>query len=231
MLDTHDTLRICSWSLDIDNVAAERLMPLLSADEQARANRLVRRQDALRFVAARAGLRQILGEVTGVPASAVKIAYSQSGKPRLHDSGGLHFNLSHSNGLAVLALGWQGPLGIDVERVRMLSPGIEEQFLTATEIASLRQFGPDARAMALMKCWAAKEAVIKFHGDVRQVSPMDIELMLDMQGATPVVRVTPLAGCSLVPISAEAGYVCMLASGKPARMQDIVFTAWRGLAL
>ena len=55
-----------SWRLALDGGEIERLAALLSPDERARARRFVFDRHRMRFVAARGGLREILGGIVTV---------------------------------------------------------------------------------------------------------------------------------------------------------------------
>jgi 4'-phosphopantetheinyl transferase len=75
-----------------------------------------------RFSHWRAELRRILGDRLGIDPRRVDIETLPGGKPVLRESShppgaGLHFNLSHSRDLALLATGPR-PLGVDVEFAR-----------------------------------------------------------------------------------------------------------------
>jgi 4'-phosphopantetheinyl transferase len=229
MPKSNDALRVFSWSIDMPDDAADRLMALLSRDERARAQRLAMRQHAVHFIAARAGLRLILGETLAVPASDIHFDSAPTGKPLLRGQGAIHFNLSHSQGLAVLALSPLFPIGIDLEFIRPLTAGIEAQFLTPAEIAAWQTLEPAARNLALVTHWAAKEAIIKLQGDIRKVAPKDIELSLDLRANPPATAAAARAGYALLQLPAPAGYVCMLASNQPITTADIAITPWTGL--
>lgn len=89
--------------------------------ERERAERFLRKQAARRWVASRWALRRVLGECLEVPPAAVKLEIASNGKPRLAEWPGLKFNLSHSQGLALVAVA-EREVGIDVERIRPKRP-------------------------------------------------------------------------------------------------------------
>jgi 4'-phosphopantetheinyl transferase len=226
---TEQKCRVFTWSLDVPENDAASLMSLLSSDEHLRARRLVKKEDALHFVAARAGLRMILGEEIGKSPRDLTFQLSPSGKPRLANHGDMHFNLSHSSGHAVLALSRQEPVGIDIERIRELASGIEFQFLSSEEISRLVRFSASARMALLVGWWAAKEAVIKLYGDYRQLKPGDIDLSLDDAGRSTSARVAGEAGCTLTSLEATPGFACMLAQVQPLDARELVVARWQGL--
>lgn len=93
----------------------------LPAEERERAQRFLRAQVARRWVAARWALRRVLGEYLEVAPTAVRLEIAEYGKPRLAGGGGPKFNLSHSEGLALVAVA-EGEVGVDVERIRPKRP-------------------------------------------------------------------------------------------------------------
>ncbi len=100
--------------------------------------------------AARAGLRLLLGSYLGIDPQAVGILQGAFGRPELapaHDPHDLCFNLSHTAGLAVFAVGRARSIGIDVEAVdrRAPSAGVIERALNDREAERvLRTDGPRA---------------------------------------------------------------------------------------
>jgi 4'-phosphopantetheinyl transferase len=226
---TEKQIRVFTWSLDLSEGDAAAIMPQLSSATHLRALRLVNREDALHFMAARAGLRMILGEVIGERPCDVTFQLSPSGKPRLANHGDIHFNLSHSSGHAVLVLSRQQPVGIDIERILEIASGIEAQFLSSEEISGLALVPAGARMASLVGLWAAKEAVIKLHGDHRQLKPGDIDLNFDEAGQITSARVADEAGCTLTSLDAAPGFACMLAHSQPLDAREMVVAHWQGL--
>jgi 4'-phosphopantetheinyl transferase len=96
---------------------------VLSHDEQQRSARFTSADQRRRYVNARWTLRDLLSRYLECPASHIRFAYNGRGKPSLaHPAGtSLHFNISHSHELAVLAFALDSPVGIDLEHVR---PGL-----------------------------------------------------------------------------------------------------------
>jgi 4'-phosphopantetheinyl transferase len=89
---------------------------VLSAAERQRAEQFFFDRDRRRFIAARARLRELLGERLGVPPASVELAYGRNGKPRL-TRGGLHFNLSHCEDVALFGFS-SCEIGVDIEALR-----------------------------------------------------------------------------------------------------------------
>ncbi|HET9152822.1 MAG TPA: hypothetical protein VFN85_01750 [Solirubrobacterales bacterium] len=96
-------------------------MAELPPEERERAGRFLSEQAASRWVASRWALRRVLGEYLEVAPAAVGLEIADGGKPRLAGGAGPQFNLSHSQGLALVAVAGR-EVGIDVERVRPKRP-------------------------------------------------------------------------------------------------------------
>ncbi len=113
--------------------------------------------------------RVILARYVGIDPSRICIAADHRGKPRLTNpvGAGLHFNVSHSADLVAVAVGSDGPIGIDVERRRSRGgiPQLAEAILTLRERAWwLRQGGGAVRHNSFYDLWSAKEACAKLTG-------------------------------------------------------------------
>src|SRR5437879_4078669 len=124
------------WAAPLDLPAASlaAFASTLSPDEQARAARFHFDRDRGRFISGRGFLRAVLGRYLQTDPSQLKFAYSPRGKPTLAAPPGneLHFNLAHSDGLALVAVTRVCPVGVDVERIRPLrdAEGIIERFFS-----------------------------------------------------------------------------------------------------
>ncbi len=108
------SLHIWKFILDTDIPNAQTL---LNSAEKARYHAQVQASSARQFLNSRYYLRQILSRYLHIPAHRVEIEISSQGKPRLAGLP-LHFNLSHSQGLGVLAVSRDQPVGIDLEKPR-----------------------------------------------------------------------------------------------------------------
>ena len=65
---------------------------------------------------ARRALRELLGAYLDAPPEAIALVAGPLGKPELADAA-LRFNLSHSAGLALVAVARDRAVGVDVERI------------------------------------------------------------------------------------------------------------------
>ena len=154
------------WALDVACPAHElpRLEAILSFDERARASRFRLDRDRSRFIRVRSGLRTLIGSYLGVHPADVAFEYGTHGKPML--GGGyessLKFNVSHSDGVALIAISHGVEVGIDVEAIRPMADAdqIAARFFSPREKAELRGL-PSA---SFFTCWTRKEAYLKARG-------------------------------------------------------------------
>ena len=173
------------WSVDLDLPAPEvfRIRRLLSPDECQRAARFCFERDRRRFVVARGVLRTLLGRYAGVAPERLRFAYGPYGKPILAGfwDERPRFNLSHSGGLAAIAIAAGADVGVDVECLRPL-PDLErmaERYFSRGENAALRTLAPPDRLEAFFRCWTRKEAYLKALGDglARPLDAFDVSLL------------------------------------------------------
>lgn len=142
---------------------------LLSEDELERSRRFVFSKDARHFIAARGLLRSILGQYLRTPASQLKFCYNRYGKPALDTStgaGGVQFNVSHSQGKALIAVTRSRRVGVDIEYVRQNPErmALAGRFFSPREAAALRSLPESQQEQAFYRCWTRKEAYIKAAG-------------------------------------------------------------------
>jgi len=156
------------------------LFPLLDLEEQGRASRFKVPAPREQFVTSHAFLRLALSKYLQIGARNVRFRVAEYGKPELTNNSSIRFNLSHTNGAAVLAIVRHHAVGVDVERVRQDVEALElaQRFFSAAEVTWLRSQPASERFASFFACWTAKEAYIKACG----------------MGLS-----TPLAGFSVIP--------------------------------
>jgi 4'-phosphopantetheinyl transferase len=155
------------WTIALRRPAGEvrALTALLDASERGRRERL-RDEDARdRYAVAHGAVRVILAERLNVRADALRWRTGRWGKPELDTpTGAPHTSLSHSGGLAVLALAWR-PVGVDIERIRpqwRLKP--PATLFPAGERSALAAAEPADRARLFVTLLTRKEACVKASG-------------------------------------------------------------------
>lgn len=155
------------WCVELDEAAdAAALATCLSASERERAGGLPSSAHRRRFVVARATLRRLLGRYLGQEPGAVVFACGAHGKPFL-PQGGLHFNVSHTQGLVLYAIASAREVGVDVEwmRPQVAHERIAARFFALEEREMLAQVPAEERRVAFYHIWTRKEAYLKARGD------------------------------------------------------------------
>jgi 4'-phosphopantetheinyl transferase len=150
-------------TLDRDWWQADDLPP----DERERAATFLRPEPARRWVAARWGLRVVLGRYLGAEPAAVELVLGESGKPRLRDPASeLRFNLSHSGEVSLVAITAGREVGVDVEEVNEGRDvlALAERALPAADAAEIRAAPAELRAAVFHRSWARHEARLKCLG-------------------------------------------------------------------
>lgn len=160
-------IHVWRTSLNMDACIIQSLHQTLSADEQQRAALFHFQKDREHFIVARGLLREILSRYLNQKPDDISFYYNQHGKPALHTHGQepLHFNVSHSHGLALYAV-TSCPIGVDIERIRtdFSYQEIAEKFFSPQENAMLRSLPLNLQPKAFFTCWTRKEAYIKAVG-------------------------------------------------------------------
>jgi len=162
---------------------------ILSVDERHRAERYVFAKDAIRFRLCRAMLRLGLAWYLEKTPQEVILTADPRGKPCLAESSALHFNVTHCNGLGLIAFTTLGEVGIDVEDAH--------RDVEALDVASANFTSNEAAMIAaaetlqeqtsiFLRLWTRKEAVLKASGygiqgglgtfDVSQQPPILVKL-------------------------------------------------------
>lgn len=118
------------------------------------------------YVAAHGGLRLVLGRYLGEPPAALRFETRADGKPSLAGATTLHFNLSHSAGLAAVAVARTREVGVDVERRRAVhhEAGVARRIMGDSELARYQALPERERCDFLLRLWARKEALVKAAG-------------------------------------------------------------------
>src|SRR5580700_9321871 len=168
---TFSTERVDVWRVRLDEWKTAGLEAgILSPDELGRATRFHFEKDCLHFSRCRSALRQLLGGYLQIPAAKVRFEYLTAGKPRLvaeQNPRSLQFNVSHSAGMALIAVGSQHRLGIDIEKIRsdVDTSSLAERFFSLRERTGLQSLPDHLRIQGFFACWTRKEAFLKATGE------------------------------------------------------------------
>lgn len=192
-----DPTEIHVWSIDLDDLdRGNDVAASLSAEEQARAERISPPAQRHRFIACRAAVRSILAGYLDRPAADVLIEQAAGGKPRLASADNpldLRFNLTHSGPLAVLVVANGVEVGVDVEIVRPIRAfeSMLARCLAPAEREAILQLPLASRDREFLRYWSHKEAYLKAVGEgIRR--PLT-SIVVDL-GASPYWRVFDHSG-------------------------------------
>jgi 4'-phosphopantetheinyl transferase len=163
-----DAVHCWCVSLDVAPETAAHLYETLTADERCRSVRFRFERDRQRFVAARGVLRHLLGRYLEIRPGRIRFVHNAFGKPELDPEFGarLTFNLSHSSGIALIAIADGCRVGIDVEIVRRHTDyfDVARCFFSTPELDYLTALPSHLHAEAFFDCWTKKEACVKACG-------------------------------------------------------------------
>lgn len=117
-----------------------------------------------RIIAAGA-LREVLSHYLKIDPQKIEYSYGEQGKPYIHGSD-VYFNISHTQGLLLIAVTTIGQVGIDVECVNRTADlrEITQRYFTKNESAALFSLNEADFQKAFCRCWTQKEAFVKASG-------------------------------------------------------------------
>jgi len=221
------------WAAALDPVPVRlaALGELLSPDERDRAERYRFPGLRARFTAGRGQLREVLGNYLQLDPARLEFAYPARGKPSLTGlgAGQIHFNLAHSQNLALIAVTRVGEVGVDVEQIRPMRDGeaIAERFFSARESEAFRRVPVAERDAAFFTLWTRKEAWLKATGDGISESLSKIEVTFLSEEPPQVLAIAGAAEAgaawSLCPLNPARGFVGALA----IRCRSVKLQCWR----
>jgi 4'-phosphopantetheinyl transferase len=135
---------------------------LLDAEERDKAGRFVFEEHRRLYTLAHGMLRRVLGAALNQPPEAIRFSIGEHGKPSV---AGIEFNLSHTDGCVVVAIG-RDPIGVDVEHWDRGTDilGVCDRFFAKSEAAALRALPEHAQRERFFRYWTLKEAYIKARG-------------------------------------------------------------------
>ena len=162
---------------DEDTLPVDLAHSWLSEDERVRAAAFRFPVHRDRYIRGRGMVRQCLsGHLRRSPES-LEFVLGDKGKPYLVGDE-LHFNLSHSEDKAALAISKLPSVGIDIERFdrEVDIPGLSRRCFRASEVKRLEGLTDMALQRAFFWTWTAKEARMKATGEGFGLEPGKIEI-------------------------------------------------------
>lgn len=157
------------WTLEKN--ALEKLSyaweDFLLQEELQRANQFYFSEDRNSFIIYHACKRIILSKYLNQEPKEISIAIQEKGKPYLPNST-VKFNLSHTKGIAALAVANNIEVGIDIEKNKKMRDylAIAKRFFHAQEYDYLMKILDDVKRQTMFyHFWTAKESILKATGE------------------------------------------------------------------
>jgi 4'-phosphopantetheinyl transferase len=138
-------------------------LALLTVDERAQHQRFIPPGKRHEFLVARVLTRTVLSRELGCAPMDVHFTKNQWGRP---DVAGLHFNLTHTDGLVAMLVSREHEVGCDTELLsrapKLLALG--SNVFAPKELGDLAALPEDERAQRAVTLWTLKESYIKARG-------------------------------------------------------------------
>lgn len=147
----------------LESVSFQKLINILSFEERQKNERFFRWQDAQSNLLGRLAIRKMACERFGIGLKEMAFSENDYGKPCFKSVQDFHFNISHSNDWIVV-VGYNSPVGIDIEMISPIDLGIAGQFFSAREYEELMSKPLDQRKGYFFDLWTLKESYIKADG-------------------------------------------------------------------
>jgi 4'-phosphopantetheinyl transferase len=167
-----DTNHIHIWlgSPDVSSGAVRHYESIISPWEKERSRQFLRTKDRHFYVVGRGMLRRLLSHYLDVNPSALVLKVNPQGKPFLAPGqapGVIHFNISHSQKVILMAFSKESSLGVDVEFTRRKRDymAVASRYLSARDLSVLQSLAVKKRREFFYECWVKKEAVLKLAGE------------------------------------------------------------------
>jgi 4'-phosphopantetheinyl transferase len=156
-------------SLLDDASIRSRFDALLAADERERRDRMKFERGRNEQLLTRGMLREVLSRYApDIAPGDWRFIRGDASRPSLappFDSTGLHFNIAHTAGLVVLAVGHMPRIGVDVEALGRKAPThLADRYFSPLEVAGLHALAPEELPRRFFRLWTLKEAYLKAIG-------------------------------------------------------------------
>ena len=212
-----DVAHIWTRPLGVPTEMKEACFALLSQEERERAARYRVERPRTDFIVTRGTLRSLVAGYLGMAPHEMSFGYSQYGKPHIDGPFDLRFNVSHTDGLALLGFVRTRAIGVDVEKITP-SPDarkLAERFFSVRERESLGNLSGDELRAAFFRCWTRKEAYVKARGEGLSLPlhQFDVSVAADESHALLATRPdsSEAGRWILRDLPAESGYAAALA--------------------
>lgn len=191
-------VRVFPFSIgDDSDVSLSEAVSWLNEEERDRAESFRFEVHRNRYIRSRGRLREVLSQHLDVSPKDVPLVIDELGKPHLTE-GDIHFNLSHSEDLAVVAVSRLPWIGVDVERFcrKVDIDALGNRCFRESEIERMQSFCGEEKVRAFFWTWTAKEARMKATGEGFRLEPKRIEI--SFRGEYPEQCLAPVEPCAYI---------------------------------
>ena len=216
------------WRVDLSDPDLEQ-QGILTDDEYRRADKFAFDTGRNNFVRSRCTLRRILAGCLDCPANRIEFRFNEHDKPELAvPDVGVQFNLSHSADTALIGVGKDRRIGVDVNYMGRTSgwKAIAKRTFTVTEQTSFFAQPEEAQEEIFYRVWSQKEAYTKAIGDGFSYGFKNFTVVVDAGGGAGLLADTKTPGSvdewNIVSIDVGSSCVAALAydgSNKPGIRQ------------
>jgi 4'-phosphopantetheinyl transferase len=142
---------------------------LLEPGEQTKQRRFHFEKHRHAYLITRAAVRTLLSRYTGLPATDLRFEENEYGRPHLRpdcNPENLHFNISHTDGLIVVAVVRNREIGVDVEYIQRGGDliNIADRYFSEQEVKDLHKLPDREHIDRFFDYWTLKESYIKARG-------------------------------------------------------------------
>ena len=204
----------------------------LSREERARAQKFGSKTARTEYIITRGLFRRVLSDTAGLDLAGTDFLYAEHGKPYLDGritGRDIAFNVSHSHGLALVALALGGRLGVDLEKVRpeVAWRDLAKRYFSVAECRALQRYPEEDGRNAFFACWTRKEAFVKALGAGVSYGLGGFDVSVDpMEDYAALTLRSPdenAGGWLIRSLPVPAGYAAALALDRPVCR----FRLWR----
>ncbi len=170
----------------------------MSEEKKAAVVKLKRAETANQRIVADALARNALSEIGGIPADKIIFSTNEFGKPYAENVD-LYFSVSHSEDVVICAVS-ERPVGIDVEKIRVVRFKTAERFATAQELEYIGE-----NAERFFEIWTLKEAYFKCIGTGLDANIKNVSFKINGN----IIECSEKGfRCSIIPVA--EGYCCSI---------------------
>jgi len=164
-MNTPSVNKITVWKIKAESEKdrISSLLNLLSIDEKNTANNISSESQRNLFITSHAATRSLLSRLLKLPTTEIDIAIHENGKPYIKDTHQLHFNLSHTQEVALLGLSNTESIGLDIEYINPKRNilGVAKRFFHPVEYKWILEEEIGKQLNLFYQLWCLKEACLK----------------------------------------------------------------------